>query len=623
MDTIGTLTFERVEIMLECRTSPFDFPSAKDCRTAVSQLQMMYGDLLGKDRLGSTPVTLKAVDAIMARIEMIPPASEAERKKRKNISTRLRKLARIVSDAPASTPAWSMLEDVLSDIASKDGLAKQKLIPIHHTLKAVALEDGLDPADMTSAWLTERMRAATAKRRESLRDAAKLFDQIKARLPPELCPSAPFGCLLDTGGGQRRSGLLPPQMKSDLAKYLENRLRGTSAMGLRADKPVLVKCGIKPASAVIYDQATKWFMDSLRIGSLLDPSDIPASLEDAAHLDWFAKVAFQALDDHDSFEAGTTSYLPWIAIKPKTIRSRVIALRKMFSEINRGFGLETVPKFMADGRSHPMDAKEVVSVVRDWVDGVGMTPRQRAICLALIGDEDRQRTLLNMHTICWHDAQTSWARWEHLNDPEKRDAIDLCVLAAILAIVVHYPFRASTVVGLTYGCRAPDVVIPHEKKTINFAVSGSRMKNAQDFDAILMDTSDSKPRKILDWFIAGPRQELLRDPNLLKMDHRRPERLFGGINVARYGRILSSWTEQQGMRMTTHGFRHAIATILVNLCGSTLEDVARMLGNTSTEIVSRHYVLVDNVRRRSDALGRMDERRQHLNNTRHPGRREG
>lgn len=620
MTTNSNMTFSAVEEQIKARIPPFDFPSSKQCQTAINQLRKSYGHCLGKTGIDDCPLTITAVDAIFARIEKTAADSNKERRKRNNVSTRLRQLARIVSDTPTSSPAWNTFENVLIALADEDGVPGQKLIPIRNTLKVAALEDGLGPAEMTSAWLIGRMQRALPKRRESLRDGAKLLNQWHDRLPDELRPPELFCGLSDMGGGQRRSGPLPSNVAADLLRYRDNRVNATFVQGLQ-DVPILAKEGIKADSTVIYDQALKWYFDSLRVSGLVTLETMPGSLAEAACLDRLSKVVFQAIDDHASFEEGGEAFLPWDPIKPKTIQARTKALCRMFSDMRPDFRKQEVQKLVAGGQAASMDAKEVVSMVSDWVDGDGMTPYQRRFCLALIRDEDRQRLLLNMHTIAWEEAQKGWAQWLQLDKSAKRSVIDLCVLAAILAVVVHYPFRARTVTELTVFGAAPDVILPPRKSSIDFSVFRDRIKNKEDFDAILEDTRHSQPRKILDWFMAGPRHELLRDPALLAVNHRRPECLFAGFPVARYGKVLSEWTEMQGMRMTTHGFRHAIATILVNLCDARLEDVARMLGNKNVEIVSRHYVMIDGIRRRSKVLARVHDHRKHLNEMRHPGRR--
>lgn len=615
------ITFDYVMKHLEKGTAPFDFPSRKDCRSALKQLQKHYDAALGNRGLHGVPVTTAAIDEIVKRIGKTPPTSSKERTKRKNIETRLRKLAKIVSDAPTWCPEWEALITTVTELAEAQGLLEEKLIPLRNTLRRAALEDGLAPCQMTKPWLTSRMQSAIQTRRESLRDAAHLFDRFHAYLPPQLRPPELFGDLSDTGGGQRRSAALPAGVDRGLKNYLQNRMAGITAEGLRQDCPVSLGKKLKPGGTVIYVQSLKWEMDSLRLGGTFETERMPERLEDVARLDWLAKVGFQAIDDHTRFEEGEPTFLPWDPIVPKTIQNRMITLNRIYTDIRSDYSKQTVPKKMADGTIEAMTSTEVMRLINDWVNGESMTSRQRDSCLALIRDPDRQRLLLNMHTLCWRDAQAVWARWGNLDSAEKRDAIKLCALAAILAIVVHYPLRAGTVTQLTINGRRPDVLLPKRTGTIEFTISGTRMKNRENFDAILEDDAQSQPRKILDWFIAGPREMLLNDPDLLAEKDRDPDRLFGGISVAQYGKVLSYWTEEQGMRMTTHGFRHRIATVLVNVCGTSLEDVARMLGNNSKDIVARHYVFLDKIRRRAGTLAQIATHRRHLEDTKHPRRR--
>jgi integrase len=186
--------------------------------------------------------------------------------------------------------------------------------------------------------------------------------------------------------------------------------------------------------------------------------------------------------------------------------------------------------------------------------------------------------------------------------------------------VVNIPFRARTVCEMVLEGSQSDLSLPKDAKQIAFHVAPARMKTRERFDADVEDDKLSKPRKILDWFIAGPRKELLRNPKLLPEASRRPERLFGGIGEARYNRILGAWTEEVGMLMTTHMFRHALASFLINCCGVPVADAARMLGN-SIAVAERKYVYLDVIKRRSNTLKKIADHRQHLADLQHPGRR--
>lgn len=559
MNGSGSISAATALAMIERREAPFDFPSAKDCRSALMKLRKL--DIPGvRTRDLDVALTPQAVDALFARIERTPPASIKERRFRANLRTRLNTLARIASGIPAVSQAWTALEARLDAIAQADARPRQAFIAVTSTLKNAAQEDGLDPADLGPHWLAGRMRSASRKRRDSLLKAARILDALHPRLPAGLRPAEPFGDFGAEAGGARRSGALPPSLAQDLQRYLETRCAPVTTPGLCG--PVKLGDGIKDVSATIYDQALKWFVDSLRIAGLED--EIRASgIAELARLDWLSRAVFQAFDDHESNEEGRPTLLPWRPLAPKTVQSRAIALMRMFADVRPDFRHQTMPMLMLmqNGETGFTDAKGLGKAMNARVE-VGMTPANRQFCRALLSDQNKQRLLLNMHTICWQEASDVWSRFETLDRKQRRSAIDLCVLAAMLAIVVHIPFRARTLVELTFGGLSPDVILPPRRQIIDLAVFRKRLKTGTDFDALISDDAASRPRRILDWFVAGPREALLNDPELLAEKGRRPDRLFAGIDESRYGKILSDWTEKAGMRMTTHMFRHGIATLL-------------------------------------------------------------
>ena len=69
------MTFGEAQEFLKLGARPFDFPAAKDCRSAINQLEKYYGHQLGKRGLSHTPVTMQAIDKIEKKIEEIPAES--------------------------------------------------------------------------------------------------------------------------------------------------------------------------------------------------------------------------------------------------------------------------------------------------------------------------------------------------------------------------------------------------------------------------------------------------------------------------------------------------------------------------------------------------------------------
>lgn len=127
--------------------------------------------------------------------------------------------------------------------------------------------------------------------------------------------------------------------------------------------------------------------------------------------------------------------------------------------------------------------------------------------------------------------------------------------------------------------------------------------------SLTRDTKKSQPRRIIDWFIAGPRNAILSHERFLPERLTCNDLLFCGIGRERYGQKLSLWTEVLGIKMTSHLFRHAIASILVNNPDCRLQDVAAMLGN-NVATVERNYLFLDNVKHRQHAVALLDKARE-------------
>lgn len=417
---------------------------------------------------------------------------------------------------------------------------------------------------------------------------------------------------------KRKSHPLPPRVAEQLEAYLASRVAGKTAQGFWREVPVEV--GINPKQSTnIYRQAVGWLFDALCIAGELAP-DADLEIADLARLDWIAKVALEALADFKQVEDGAPRKFPWRPIVPNTIYNRVSSLVTMFGFLSPSF---LTQRFEIHNPQAPgpevVDAAGLQRVLSAGVSNE-MTDAHRMFCRALVVDANQQRLLLNMHTICWTEAQERWKTFQRQGQHERMQAMNLCILAAILALVVHIPFRARTVTELILHGKKPDISLPKGARRIDFHVAAARMKVPKDFEAVLEDTRLSRPRQIIDWFIAGPRQELLKDPLLLEPQLRRPERLFCGIDRARYNRTLVAWTEEVGLRMTTHMFRHALSSILVNCCDLPLAEAANLLAN-SPATAERRYAFYDLIKRRAKAVQNLADHREHLTEMQHPGRR--
>lgn len=569
--------------------------------------------------LSQIPLNMEFIDHFFERLNKdTPPQSQQERETRGDWESRLRTICRRLKGVPVvqSTPAWDSFLDHIRDIGEKRGYSEKALIPVTSTFRAVAIETGIAPHEMTRDWLMGAMKSATKKRQDSLKRGIKVLDDLWTDLPEHQRPPKPFGPIKIISE-KRRSLPLPPRVKAELETYLASRVAGDTVPGFT--RPVSIKKGIdQKQSTNIYRQAVGWLYDSLCVVGELDP-DADISLNDLANLEWLSKVAFEALSEIEA-DAGTTRTFPWKPIEPETIYNRTGSLITIFESTVPDFHLSHIEIFdPIKQQTVQMNAEGLRKILSRHCSDE-MTDEHRAFCRALVKNEEKQHLFLNMHMICWEQAQSRWSTYKQQTQHEKHQTINLCVLAAMLALVVNIPFRARTVCEMVLEGSQSDLSLPKDAKKIAFHVAPARMKTRERFDADVVDDKLSKPRKILDWFIAGPRKELLRNPKLLHEASRRPERLFGGIGEARYNRILGAWTEEVGMLMTTHMFRHALASFLINCCGVPVADAARMLGN-SIAVAERKYVYLDVIKRRSNTLKQVSDHRQHLADLHHPGRR--
>ena len=604
--------------LIEAGTPPLRFETGQAVyRAAVKRISKTTVPGLLTNDLYAIPMTVSFVDIFFERWSQQPPSSKKERNSRAQMKSRLRTIARRLEGAPVvhTTDGWATFLKRIEQVAAARGLPAQALIPITSSLRAAAVADGLDPPHLTRNWLVGRMEVTGQKRRDSLRDGARLIDTMWDSIPENMRPSRPFGTI-KLPSRKRKSLPLPPRVFIGLEDYLNQRVAGTTVEGFT--RTISVQAGIKQdESTNIYRQATGWLFDSLcAVGVLRADTDI--KLADLAQLDWIGRVAFEALADARN-EDGDIRQFNWNPIKPKTIYNRVSSLIKMFGTLVPEFLTQTARFQGPSSTSSEVLTPEGLLKVLAKHFGNEMTDAHRSFCRKVILDNNRQKLILNMHMIAWQKASVRWQSFDEQTHHEQMQTMNLCVLSAMLAIVVNIPFRARTLTSLVLEGEKPDISLPKGAKCIEFHVAAARMKVPKMYDATLEDTKHSRPRRIIEWFMAGPRNELLRNPRLLRTGNRRADLLFCGISRARYNLTLIDWTEELGLRMTTHMFRHALASILINCCGCPLEEAARMLGNT-VAVTERQYAFQDIMRRRSDTLKKLEGYRSELTDTHHPGR---
>lgn len=605
--------------LIEAGTPPLRFETGEAVyRAAVKRIAKTTVPGMLTHDLSAIPMTVSFIDHFFERWNQAPPTSKKERNARAQMKSRLRTVARRLEGAPVvrSTDGWDSFTKCIQQLATARGLSSQALIPITSSLRAVAVSEGLEPHDLTRDWLGGQIATSGQKRRKSLREAARLLDAMWESIPAGQRPHHPFGPMKILSE-RRRGPPLPVGVSKELENYLKQRVAGRTAEGF--SRIISVQAGIKQTESTnVYRQATGWLFDALCTVGVLSP-DADIDLADLARLDWIGKVAFEAIEDARSADSGIKQF-SWKPIKPKTIYNRVLSLITMFDTLDPAFRTRTARFQDPNSSSFETLTTDGLLKILGRHFGNEMTDDHRSFCRGVILDKSRQRLILNMHMICWQEANTRWRHFSDQTHHEQMQTMNLCILSAMLAIVVNIPLRARTLTSLLLEGEQPDISLPKGKKCIVLHVAPERMKVPKIFDATLEDTRNSRPRQIIDWFIKGPRRELLQNPRLLRINIRDENLLFCGIGRARYNRVLTGWSEEVGLRMTTHMFRHALASILINCCDCSLEEAARMLGNTVT-VTERQYAFQDLMRRRNKTLHKLEEHRIDLADTHHPTRK--
>lgn len=599
-------------------TAPLDFGSGLPVyRAAIKRLLKLHVPGLITHDLSAIPMNRSFVEMFFDSWDQMRSVSKKERVSRSQLKSRLLIIARRLEGVPVvrTTDYWEEFLDAIRQMPYAQNLGQKALISVTSSLRAAAVESSMEPSKLTPSWLADTMKTSSPKRRSSLKKAAHIIDQVWAELPGHLRPSSPFGTIRITSK-QRKSLPLPNRVSEELEDYLAQRVTGTTAEGFT--RPVTVSAGIKEKESTnIYRQAIGWLFDCLCVvGELKPGADI--GLAGLARLDWLSKVAFEALADADIDDEGARVF-PWNPIVPETIYSRTSILIHLFGMLHPDFLTHEV-EMRVEGTSkiEKLTPDRLREILKKKFKK-GMTAAHRNFCREIVQNRDQQRLFLNMHMICWSEAETRWKTFDMQGHHEQIQTMNVCILAAILSVVVNIPFRARTVTSIVLEGSYPDISLPKGQKRIEFYIAPERLKIPKRFDATLEDSRQNRPRQILDWFIAGPRRELLRNPSMLPAENTNPELLFCGVGRARYNQILTNWSEEVGLRMTTHMFRHGLASILINCCECPMEEAARMLGNT-VAVTERQYAFQDLIRRRGDTLRKLEGYRDGLSDTHHPGR---
>jgi hypothetical protein len=490
--------------------------------------------------------------------------------------------------------AWEQLRNFLDALAEELDIDPKTFTPINHTLANVASAEGLTPPQVTNDWLVTKLKLASAKEAASLRDAAKLVQRYHNHLPSDIRPIIIDD--LPAIAGQRKSGDLPPLIGQALAEYLEEKRDPGILQGV--DGKVRVSDdGVGIHSEIAIRQALKWYHDCLVATGYLPPAS-NASTQEIARLDWLETAVAESLADLRRDPENRR--LPW---KP-------IGAKKLSEHFK--YVLNFTYRFAPETKSEVLRIEKIRGIFADLLSDE-MTPENKKFCLSILSNDEKMWVVLNMHTLLFQEAQDAWRDYPHQSPVRQAQTLNLAILAAIAAIETSFPFRSHTVLNLSLFGEDPDIKLPSEHPNrVEFDVVRRIIKNRETFTGDLDDSESSRPREILDWFVGGPREAILKNAYFLPVRSRQPDLLFCGYSYKRYNETLQFHSARLGLLMKTHQWRHAVASILINLEGANIEDIAAVM-NISVAVLLKRYAFIRKSLRVARGMRNLDKLRAGLN----------
>lgn len=570
---------------LKVGTGIANYRAALNC---VTRLKGMPSDL--------TLIPADAERILTAVSAAIKHGSTTKKKIPKAAPSRLKTLfekAAIIT-AKRRLSAWEQLRDVLDGLAEELDIDPKTFTPINHTLANFASAEDLTPPQITRDWLVKKLKLASAKEAASLRDAVKLIHQYHNHLPYDIRPIVIAD--LPSVSGQRKSRALPPLIAKDVDQYLQEKRSPGMLQGLDGQVQVSDN-GIVPGSAIAISQAIKWYHDCLVAMGYLPPAS-NASTQEIGRLDWLETAVAESLADLR--RDPDNRRLPWKPIGAKKLNEHFKNVRQF------------TYRFVPETKSDFQPVERIRDVFSDLLSDE-MTPENKKFCLSILSNDEKMWVVLNMHTLLFQEAQDAWRDYPHQSPVRQAQTLGLATLAAIAAIETSFPFRSHTVLNLSLYGDDPDVKLPSEQPNrVEFDVVRRIIKNRETFTGDLDDSESSRPREILDWFVGGPREEILKNTYFLPARRRQPDLLFCGYNYKRYNETLQFHSARLGLPMKTHQWRHAVASILINLEGANVEDIAAVM-NISVAVLLERYAFIRKSLRVARGMRNLDKLRAGLN----------
>ena len=462
---------------------------------------------------------------------------------------------------------WRALRDRIVAAIEDGSLGiRQNLLVAFDVLARIARSARRQPGEIDIAWFESALKEVpTAPRRRTLRDAARLLDDLRLHpdlFVPKLLPPEPLAAA-EYAQPRRNARPRPTSLITPLTEWLDKKGRGGEAKGAkrRAGKAV------RPNSVKMLKQGAEWYIDVLIDLSLINPEASPTPAE-IARADWVKRCVQAEIEEE----------LPWKALSANALFNYAKAAILWLQPYNQEF-------------------KHLASEIRKknafFSDTGEMTDSHRKWCKAFIRDREKQLVFFDLPLTLQTMAEKALKNYGQLDQIAKAQAINLAIAAAMAAILVNLPLRSSSLEALTVG-RGGHVRRPEsDRGRLQIVLEPRFVKNNVEINQPIRRKGPVNPREVIDWFMGRPRTLLMQNHMRRAPD---PTRLFCGIGYVRLDDCWQFATTAVGLPMTQHLSRHAIASFLINRDEAYLPLVAALLGITP-ERAKKTYAFVDEGRR--------------------------
>lgn len=461
----------------------------------------------------------------------------------------------------AQADEWTLLEASLAQI----GISSKKLISVR-VLADAARKDALSPSSASRSWLQGLINQPEARGRyRSLQAAAKLISEHRKETSIALS-DAFDGKLISKARTVCTRSALPPLLETEFSVWCEQRNAG-ERVGHRLKRRGTCS---KSRTNKTRDGVSYVYTAMLTAGLVCTPESCSLSdLVDSALLE-------------EVIETELVGDFPWSALQPTTL-FEYLSHWKLFVS---GAGYDSEP------------LRELISDFEAFENVKAMSSSRREWCEDFLGNREKQSAFLNLPNTIFRDARKAMAAFDTGSSHHKAAAIALGIAACAAAVWTSLPLRISTLLRLSYGGADADVQLHGPQKGLILTTPPEIVKNKYSHRYITLSRKPGgDPQEIVSWFVATVRPKLLQ--SYITPSLRRPDLLFGGVSYSRLSSIWRETTLDNGVPMTPHQVRHALATLMANQPGADFAIIAALLGDTEAT-VRKNYVFVDQARKHEE-----------------------